>query len=265
MISAGTKCYRLGVVPCTGIGLSWNNKELEEAINGQVATVIFDYQGVASIREHLADVAETDFEKERLAEILATNLEEIESWRVGEAIAETYLTEHRNCTFPWAAVRDQRKSRSSLPGADLVGFQQDGDSYRFAFGEVKTSEDTKYPPGVVYGQTGLKRQLKDLRDRVHIRNNLLKYLGHRANAAPWQNQFKVAGKRYLANQSDFQLFGFLVRDVIPGKKDLIAQVEKLGDRCPVCTRIEFLALYLPAGAIENLPSRIRATKSGGSV
>jgi hypothetical protein len=73
-----------------------------------------------------------------------------EEWRVGEALAEAYLVAHRTCKFPWPDGRDARKAGSSLPGADLVGFQQHGGTDRFAFGEVKTSGEIRYPPGAMY-------------------------------------------------------------------------------------------------------------------
>ena len=262
MIAVGVECYSHGASPSTGTGRSWNAKELGAAINGQVSALVFDDQGKADIEELLAGVAETSFEQEQLAQALA-DPDDVEDWRVGEAIAEAYLTEHRNCLFPWPDGRDERKSGSSLPGADLVGVQQDEHGDRFVFGEVKTSGEAKYPPGAVYGRTGLKQQLGDLRDKVDIRNDLFKYLGHRAKNATWRDRFKVASKRYLNNTSDVQLFGVLVRDVEPNVDDVRVRVEKLGNGCPAGTQIELLALYLPTGAIGNLAAQALAVQAGG--
>ncbi len=258
MIAAGAKCYNLGSSPSKGTGRSWNAEELDEAIEDQVAALVFDDQGKADILELLAGVAETSFEQEQLAQALA-DPDDIEDWRVGEAIAEAYLSEHRNCLFPWPDGRDERKSGSSLPGADLVGVQQDEHGDRFVFGEVKTSGEAKYPPGAVYGRTGLKQQLEDLRDKEGIRNDLFKYLGFRAKNSTWLDRFKAASKRYLNNTSDVQLFGVLVRDVEPNVDDVRVRVEKLGNGCPAGTQIELLALYLPGGAIADL-----AAQAGGS-
>lgn len=262
MIAVGAECYSHGASPSTGTGRSWNAEELNAAINGQVSSLVFDDQGKADIQELLAGVAETSFEQEQLAQALAAP-EDIEDWRVGEAIAEAYLTEHRDCLFPWPDGRDERKSGSSLPGADLVGIQQDEHGERFVFGEVKTSGETRYPPGAVYGRTGLKQQLEDLRNKVGIRNDLFKYLGHRARYAIWQNRFKAASRRYLNNTSDIQLFGVLVRDVEPNVDDVRVRVEKLGDGCPAGTHIELLALYLPTGAIGTLAAQSLAVQAGG--
>jgi len=262
MIAAGAECYSHGASPSTGTGRSWNEGELGAAINGQVSALVFDDQGKADIQELLAGVAETAFEQEQLAQALAAP-DDVEDWRVGEAIAEAYLTEHRDCLFPWPDGRDERKSGSSLPGADLAGVQQDEHGDRFVFGEVKTSGEAKYPPGAIYGRTGLKRQLEDLRDKVGIRNDLFKYLGHRAKNATWRDRFKAASKRYLNNTSDVQLFGVLVRDVEPNVDDVRVRVEKLGNGCPAGTQIELLALYLPTRAIGTLAANTLAIQAGG--
>ena len=117
MISVGTECYTLGTPPCTGMGRAWDDSELNAAINGHVSALVFDDQGKASIKNILSGVAEIEFEQERLAQALA-GPDDVEDWRVGEAIAEAYLIEHRDCLFPWPDGRDERKSGSSLPGAD---------------------------------------------------------------------------------------------------------------------------------------------------
>lgn len=262
MIAVGAECYSHGSSPCVGSGRSWSDDELNMAMNGHVSSLVFDDQGKADIAELLAGVPETEFEQEQLAQALS-DPDEIEDWRVGEAIAEAYLAEHRDCRFPWPDGRDERKSGSSLPGADLVGFNQDEQGERFAFGEVKTSAEDKHPPGAVYGRTGLKQQLEDLRDKVAIRNDLFRYLGHRAQKAPWTDSFKAASRRYLKNTSDIQLFGVLVRDVAPHVDDVRVRVEKLGSDCPTGTEIELLALYLPSGEIANLASKATAVRAGG--
>lgn len=262
-LALGNECYSLGERPCNGSGRTWTEAELDEAITGTVSALVFDDQGKADIEELLAGVAETEFAQEQLAEVLA-NPNEIEDWRVGEAIAEAYLTEHRDCLFPWPDGRDERKSGSSLPGADLVGLQKDEHGDRFAFGEVKTSAEQKYPPGALYGRTGLKQQLEDLRDKTQIRDDLFKYLCHRAKNTHWMNRFQAASKRYLTNKSDIHIFGILIRDVTPNAEDVRVRVEKLSEGRPDATHIELLALYLPTGAIDSLSSKSLAAKAGAS-
>lgn len=261
-VAVGASCYRIGSSPCKGTGLAWTNGELDDAIFGPVAALVFDDAGKADIATLLAGVAETEFAQDGLAEVLS-DPDDIEDWRVGEAIAETYLTDHRSCTFPWPDGRDERKARSSLPGADLVGFQTDEYGDRFAFGEVKTSSEAKYPPGAAYGPKGLKQQLEDLRDKRPIRDRLMKYLGHRAGTAVWRDRYRAASRRYLANSSDVQLFGVLIRDVGPHEDDVRVRVDKLAIACPDKTVIELLALYIPPGNIAKLSAKALAAKAGG--
>lgn len=123
------------------------------------------------------------------------------------------------------------------------------------------SSEDKYPPGAMYGRTGLKQQLEDLRDNEVIRDDLLKYLGHRAKEAPWRPRFEKAGGRYLQNKSDIQLYGFLVRDVEPRQNDLKARVTVLATNCPAGTQITLLALYLPERSIEDIGEVITAGRS----
>ena len=262
-VAAGTDCYNLGTNPCTGKGVSWTKNELDDAINDPVAGIVFDDEGTADLDALLSSVADTEFAHEELARVLAP-ADSVEDWRVGEAIAESYLTEHRDCFFPWPDGRDKRKTGSSLPGADLVGFHVDGIGDRFSFGEVKTSHQNVHPPGTVYGRTGLKKQLEDLRDDKSIRDGLMKYLGYRAVTALWRGRYEAASKRYLENNSDIQLYGVLVRDVKPHENDVRSRVEKLAEGCPSGSNVELLAVYLPRGEISNLADKALAVSQGGA-
>lgn len=250
-VAEGSIVYQHGVPPCTGIGLVWTKKELSEGIGGRVAEVLFDEEGNAEIEDIFLGENDTGFDQDALRQVLNAP-RNIENWRVGEAIAETYLVDHRGCFFPWPESRDARKSGSSLPGADLVGIGTDMDGYCLAFGETKTSGEAKYPPGVMYGPKGLKKQLEDLRDNERIRSDLFRYLGFHAKGTPWRANFRAAGKRYLKNSSDIILFGMLVRDVPPKGDDLQARVRNLALNCPRGTRIELIAIYLPDGCIDSL-------------
>ena len=115
----------------------------------------------------------------------------------------------------------------------------------------------------MHGRTGLKKQLEDLRDRKAIRDDLVKYLAHRAGSAVWLARFRRAAERYLRNSSDVQLYGVLVRDVEPRPEDLRARVDGLGAGCPEGTRIELLALYLPREGLAGIGEEMVARRSGG--
>lgn len=263
MIPVGENNYSIGDTMVSGNGYSWSSDELESAMNDEVTNLVFDTSGNADISSLLSSVVETDFESEELNRVLNYSRQP-ENWRVGEAIAESYLSNHRLCSFPWPDGRDERKAGSSLPGADLVGFYIDDDDVYFAFGEVKTSSDNSYPPGAMHGRTGLKQQIEDLKDKEEIRDQLFKYLGHRANNASWQERYKTAAKRYLADNKNVKVFGFLVRDVSPNEEDLRARVNKLGRDCPETMTIELFALYLPVQTIDNLGSRAMAISRGSN-
>lgn len=264
-VAQGTNCYSLGAAPCCGAGVSWTEAELDLAINDPVAGIVFDDKGKADIGALLSSLADTQFQRDGVERILSS-ADAVEDWRVGEAIAEAYVVNHRDGHFPWPDGRDERKRGSSLPGADLVGFRGAANQARFAFGEVKTSAENKHPPGAMFGRTGLKQQLEDLRDDKTIRDDLVAYLAHRALKSDWLDSFKCATTRYLVNSSDVYVFGILIRDVAPHKDDLRVRVKKLSTGCPSGTEVELLAIYLPAGSISQLGTKvIAARKKGGSV
>ena len=261
-VARGEAIYSTGGSPCTGRGLRWSGDELDAALDGPVAAVLFDHEGQADIEEILRGVVETAFEQDGLRGALS-DPGRIEDWRVGEAIAETWLTDHRSCYFPWPVGRDERKRGSSLPGADLVGLHADAHGDCLAFGEVKTSSDPRHPPRSMYGPKGLERQLEDLRDNTYTRDHLFMYLGHRARGTDWMESFRRAAKRYLSNKSDVRLFGFLVRDVAADQNDIRVRVERLCEACPYGTRIELLALYLPIGRLKGIGAAAVAAGRGG--
>lgn len=265
MLPAGTVAYAFGTPPVVGKGVSWSAQETETAVNGPVAAVVHDDAGTEAINSLLTGLPETGFASANVKAAFAQS-GTVEGWRVGEAVAECYLTHHRACHFPWPDGRDIRKRGSSLPGADLVGFQIDGAKNRFVFGEVKTSSDSSYPPGVCYGTTGLKQQLEDLRDSSVIRDDLVRYLAHRAAAGPaWKDRFLDAAKCYVADKNDVRVFGMMVRDVPPHTDDVRARVTALARDCPAQMGIELLAIYLPANSIPNLGRLAARPQSRGGV
>lgn len=245
----------------TAMAFAWDQDELDTGL-GPIAAIVFDYAGKADIAAMLSSMTETEFDKTELEKVLG-NEGEPEPWRVGEAIAECYLTHHRACSFPWPDGRDVRKSGSSLPGADLVGLRTDTSGDCFAFGEVKTSSEKKYPPGAMYGTTGLKQQLEDLKDKDHIRRDLILYLAHRAQSASWKKHFINAFVRYTKNNADVSVFGVLVRDVEPHEDDLRARVNALAKIVPAGMKIELLAVYLPPGCIPRLGNKLVNSKTTG--
>lgn len=264
ILSAGTIEYTLGRFPVTGCGFSYSADELDAALSGPVAEVVYDDSGKADIEALLAGLAETDFEKGAVEQILS-DTKPPEDWRVGEALAESYLVHQKNCFFPWPDGRDERKSGSSLPGADLVGFQSNDTDDFFAFGEVKTSTENKYPPGAMHSRTGLKQQIEKLKDDVKIKNDLVLYLGYRATTASWKSRYENAAKHYLQSRTNVRVFGFLIRDVAPNQEDLFTRVIELAKDQHADMVIELLALYLPQSSIGQLASKVVSGRNGGVV
>jgi hypothetical protein len=261
-IAIGKTEYKLGKATVNAVGLSYTQEELDKALVDNVAGVVFDKTGIDEISVLFESVAETNFEHKELKRILETD-NELEPWRVGEGLAECYLNHHRDCSFPWPDSRDERKSGSCLPGADLVGFRGKDETTRFTFGEVKTSGEKKHPPTAMYGRTGLKRQLEDLRDKIDIRDDLVKYLGYRASRASWRANYIAASKRYLQDYTDVALFGCLIRDVGPNENDLSARVTTLSEGCPTQMSVELMAIYLPEDSIESLGKKMIEIRKGG--
>jgi len=263
-IATGTIHYQMGTAPVTGCGISYSAAELDTALSGPVAEIVYDDSGKADIEALVAGLVETDFEKGEVERILSDS-KPPEDWRVGEALAEIYLVHHKGCFFPWPDGRDERKSGSSLPGADLVGFQSNDADDFFAFGEVKTSSENVYPPGAMYGRTGLKQQLEDLKDDVKIKDDIFRYLGFRAQKSAWEDRFKRAAKNYIQSKTNVRIFGFLVRDVEPNQDDLRVRVTKLANDQHTDMAIELLALYLPHNSIGQLSNTVVSIRKGGVV
>jgi len=261
-IPSGKIEYSLGENSVTGSGFSITTAELKVALAGPVSEIVFDTKGKTVVKELLEGLAETEFDKTQIEEILL-NSKTPENWRVGEAIAEAYLVEQYNCFFPWPDSRDERKTGSSLPGADLVGFQNIGKDDYFAFGEVKTSEEEAYPPSLVYGRTGLKKQLEDLKDNLQIKDDLIIYLCHRAVNSEWQFRFQNAARKYIRNKNNVKIFGVLIRDVKPNEDDLKARIESLSRNRKPEMQIKLFALYLPQNSIKTLGYNIMNNNSGG--
>ena len=254
--------YQLGSAPVTGMGIGLPVDQLDQQLAGPVAALVFDDEGVRDLGELLDGLADTEFSRENLDALLA-DASAPEGWRVGEALAEHHLSVDHDCFFPWPDGRDERKRGSSLPGADLVGFQNTDGRERFVFGEVKTSSHASYPPGATYGRHGLKQQMEDLRNCRDIRDGLVRYLGHRASGADWCARYQAAVAVYLNDTCEVRLFGMLVRDVAPHEDDLRVRVNALADGCPDAMAIGLIAIYLPPGSIANLSAKVVASRQHG--
>ena len=258
-IPQGTEVYTADAPPVVARGYTYSQAELETARAERIQAILHDEPGQASLADLYNSLELTEFGSQNVAEALEMPAEEEHSrgWREGEALAEAWLSDHRHCEFPWPFNRDLRHHRASLPGAELVGFAGDADSdARFAFGQVKTSKESKIPPQVVTnGDKSLINQLLQLRDDKQIKKSVVNYLAYRSQlSAPWNGKFRVAASKYLnSGTMDVLIFGVLVRDVDPVPGDLAAAAVKLSNGCHPSTQIEFCGLYLPKDSIPQGP------------
>lgn len=252
----GTEKYVADELPIIARGTVHSEQELDDALKGAVRDILNDTEGRVQAEATLASASTSDFDMTLIQRIVSTR-GNLDSKRVGEAIAQHFLVVNSDCFFPCPVNRDLRNPNASPAGADLVGFKQENSKNRFAFGEVKTSSDKVYPPNVMYGETGLKKQLEALRDDQAVKNALVLYLTHKAMNSYWEEQFKSAVQAYCGSQqADIALYGILVRDVEPDKADLEARAKGLNKNCPKETSIELRALYLPTGCLERITERI---------
>lgn len=250
--------YDAGTPPVIAHGLSYEDDQMAEIFAGPLKDILQDTVGNDELQELLESVATTEFEQAGLREVLKDNTVP-NNWRVGEAIAEAFVADKGSCVFPWPTGRDLKNPNASAAGCDLTGFQPVDDRdlpFRFAFGEVKTSEHNQSPPSVM---TSLGAQLEGLRDDRQVKDALFRYLGHHAPRADWALMYKSAAKRYLrSNATDVAIYGVLVRDIIPNALDISGRAKTLAANCPAQTDIEMYALYLPLNAISTLSNCAQA-------
>ncbi|AFN73365.1 hypothetical protein MROS_0121 [Melioribacter roseus P3M-2] len=182
---------------------------------------------------------------------LQNSVIDVQDFRIGEALAEVVLEENFNCRFYWNELRDSRNPKGNKTGADLVGFIEiDNGEVLFLFGEVKTSSEKQSPPQVMTNPYGLENQLRDLYKDKNKRLILISYIKNKINLIKndtFKNDFAAAIKNYYnQHNSTYMLYGILVRDTNPDKKDLKQSFDKLNKEILENTiGLKLLAIYLP--------------------
>ena len=223
-------------------GISYSEDDLNQSAQ-IVADICFDTLGQKDFKNYMLSLDDTGFRP------INTILPKVRDWQVGEGFAEAYLTAHFSCFFPWSNNRDLKNPNSSLTGADMIGFHQG----EFAFGEVKTSTEQKYPPQVTSKKgDGLNAQLKKLCHDHDGRWVLVQYLFHRVKST---TEYQKAFTAYLMNNQSFYIFGVLVRDVEPNISDWNYLIKHL--EVHEQNRVSLVALYLPKNnGIQKLHARV---------
>lgn len=98
-IAAGKKTYSAGTPPVKADGLSFSQAELDFALDQRLPPLFRDDAGKKKIEEYLGGLAKTAFASDQLAAALNVT-HPVKGWQVGEAFAEAYLVDHRECEFP---------------------------------------------------------------------------------------------------------------------------------------------------------------------
>lgn len=269
-VAQGTKVYDADSPPVLARGYEYAQADLDAARATEIPALLADEDGHGGLADFCGALGLTGFAQQVLEETLEANEEEDHSrgWREGEALAEAWLTAHKECEFPWPFNRDLRHHRASMPGAEMVGMAGAGpDDAVLAFGQVKTSKDARTPPSVVTaGNKCLIQQMRDLREDEKIKKTLVQYLAHRGRASagePWVAKFQAALSRYCeSGKLQMAIFGVLIRDVARAALDLSAAAVTLANGCDPQTRMELVAIYLPAGSIPAGPQHGPRRRSG---
>lgn len=223
-----------------------DGEELHAFLHGPVAARLNDALGGQAFVDHLHGLSLTGMGQAALEEVLAAEVPEARDWAAGEALSEAILEAHHDVVLPWNTERDKRNPFASLPGADIVGFQRDGDSHRLALGEIKCSSETRSPPQVMSGRSGMTHQLDTLAHNLGTVCQLLKWLLPRVKHTAYESAFNAACTRFFnSERRDLTLFGILVRDQEARESDLQARGQQLAGRLQVPTHCRLIALYLP--------------------
>jgi hypothetical protein len=223
-------------------GFSIEEADCRHYFSNRVSSKIVIADGAEQLREYLAELVTTGFNSDKLLAQTETS-PEVKDWEVGEVFAETVLEDEHDAMFPWATGWDKRTQRASLPGADIVGFQNKA-MPRFIFGQVKSSSEKRVPPQVVNsGSDCLRNQIFSLRHKRKERQQLIQWLLPRVKGTDWENAFRESLNKYADN--DYFLVGILLsgaRDVnIKDLKGICQDIQHtLGDG-----EITLLGYYLP--------------------
>ena len=279
-------------------------EELSSFLQSQVRSRLDDQEETESLHHQLRGLDLTKMGKEGLEEVLTAQTTENRLWAAGEALAEAYgtseksppcptlafenscsarepevcwsavptfsevpyLEETENMIFPWNMERDKRNPSSSLPGADLIGFVSEGTGYRFALGEVKTSSEQVCPPQIMSGRSGhMGHQIDSLADDMTIIYQLIRWLHSRTKGRQFEQAFKCSSTSYFnSGKKSIVLFGILIRDTYPNKRDVSIRGDALRQKLTQPTRCKLIALYLP-WRIKQLVSQIRQPQMGGKL
>ncbi len=231
---------------CMWTGRTWTEDEVV-AMSANITERALDLALEDKITSTLQDVSSTGVSAEWLTSFLQDAIShELLPWQIGEAIAEVILEDSHGVIFPWNTRRDARNPRASLPGADLVGLSNESPAAPFVFGEVKSSSDTRSPPGVLTGKSGMNQQLERLIDDRRLLLTLIKWLSVRVNDGETEALLDAALRSFVESSgSSIRLVGVLVRDTSASERDVSTRAKALGEKVSAPGSVELHVMYMP--------------------
>ena len=240
-------------------GILFDDAHAEQYLSTRVSEKFYDQEVTRNLAEQL-DVSESGFNGDFIRDIVQTN-PDYTDWKIGECIAECFLEDDKQARFYHHFGRDLKNQKASQSGADLVGIVNlDGEAV-FLFGEVKTSGSAESPPGVMHGESGMMRQLGNIRDSRTLRFDLINWLAFKClynNTKEAKKDFITALKVYKTSQNmKVALVGILIRDTAPNEDDLRLGYERFSGETTPEMSLGLSALYLPIriGEFENFLNR----------
>lgn len=223
----------------------------EEYLSSRVRERFYDIEGTKLLIEEFENIASTGFEKTLLVNIFSIS-PPLEDWKIGEALAECYLEDFEGVKFYYPPSRDARNPKANIQGADLVGFIDiDEETTIFLFGEVKTSGEKSSPPQVMYGESGMINQLRNIQNNPDLRKSLIRWFGFKVKSLsdedPFKKDYQKALKMYLKEGAEYKyfLFGILIRDTTPRNTDLGSGYKSLKNNLANGAQLKLIALYIP--------------------
>ena len=187
----------------------------------------------------------TGFDSKNLQDIFENTENNVKIFRIGELVAEKILESRYTAKFAYNSDRDLKNPNSNNTGADLVGFIKNEDgAVNFLFGEVKTSDESKHPPSVMYGRDGMIDQLVELGTGYEKLNCLVKWLFSKCiKDSSVERDISEALGGYIKDKSNVQLIGVLVRDTTPNELDLKNRYSALKEKISSQYGVRLLAVY----------------------
>ena len=227
-------------IPVAGFTLS--TKECRKFLSTRVSAKLVEADGSEELRQHLIEMEPTGFKLQGLAGQLDSS-PRAKDWEIGEAIAEAILEDEHEAMFPWPTGFDKRARNASLPGPDLIGFQNHA-APQFVFGQVKSSSERRTPPQIVHStEDSLCNQMYQLRHCPVVRQQLVGWLLVRMRGTSWEDAFNDALRRYADDR--FWLVGVLVSgEREPNENDFVGICAEIQHQ-PGKGEVDLLGYYLP--------------------